>query len=76
MDLQQKFEVREEGDANFYRILSDKDCLCRIQMNGELTDYQQKELLAKIVVFLNHCKVIDFREVITKELKNDSTGNN
>lgn len=53
------FSLREQGDANEYVILKDKNWYAYIQMNGEMTTYHQKEVLNEFIKVLNEKEKYD-----------------
>lgn len=46
------YELREEGDANFYTIFRNGNWFMRIQMNGEMTTLRQRVYLTLILITL------------------------
>lgn len=54
-----EFEITTDGTANFYGIASKEKWLMRIQLNGELTEEQQKVFLYKIKDFLNENEKVE-----------------
>jgi hypothetical protein len=47
------FTLKEDGDANFYTILRDRQWFARIQMNGEMRINEQELYLRKLLDALN-----------------------
>lgn len=43
-----EFEVRADGEPNFYTILRDGDWFARIQFNGEIFTQQQEAYMRRI----------------------------
>jgi hypothetical protein len=68
--MEKSFSLREDGDANVYHIMKDKNWFARVLLNGEMMDAEQKRHMQNIIDALNNSEVRKVAEDRHNELFN------